>query len=465
MADGDNYLVAVEEGYIYGEAHKAGMDTATSIGQKHSFVALQTFAPHQTLQPLPPSFCDETAFANQSAFRFVPNFHQLHPLTPSLQHFKGNDAIAFCNRRCLKIYSGGVAMTKVWKVDPKFPESGAIAEAAEIIRKGGLVAFPTETVYGLGANALDENAVRKIFAAKERPAWDPLIVHICDLGMVEQIAQEIPDKFHELAERFMPGPLTVVLRKKPIVPDAVTAGLPTVAVRMPNHPVALALIRTSGVPIAAPSANRFGRPSPTTAEHVLHDLAGRIDGILDAGPTQVGIESTVLDLTKSPPTILRPGGVSKEDLEEVLGKVTVALKVAQGLKKGLPSPGMMPRHYAPSVPVILTEGEREKFVAEIERLVKQPKGSGQIGALAPVGWLEEWDGVVVFNWGKWGDWDELARKLFEGLRWLERQNVSAIVAPLPPPVGLGLAIRDRLIKASSEEKPTSENPLGLKRSG
>jgi len=169
------------------------------------------------------------------------------------------------------------------------PDPKAINEAAEIIRKGGLVAFPTETVYGLGANALDETAVRKIFAAKERPAWDPLIVHICDLTMLDWIVEDVPEKFSELASRFMPGPLTVVMRKKPIVPDAVTAGLPTVAVRMPNHPVALALIEAAGVPIAAPSANRFGRPSPTTAEHVLQDLAGRIDGILDAGPTQVGV--------------------------------------------------------------------------------------------------------------------------------------------------------------------------------
>ncbi len=339
--------------------------------------------------------------------------------------------------------------TKVWCVDPKSPDPRAITKAAEIIRKGGLVAFPTETVYGLGANALDETAVRKIFAAKERPAWDPLIVHICNLAMLDQLVEDVPDKFAELANRFMPGPLTIVMQKKPIVPDAVTAGLPTVAVRMPNHPVALALIEAAGVPIAAPSANKFGRPSPTTAEHVLHDLAGRIDGILDAGPTQVGVESTVIDLTKIPPLILRPGGVSRERLEEVLGEVTVASRPPSDVEGGLPSPGMMPRHYAPSVPVILADGNSSELLQVIERLKRQGYEPNQIGILMPEGWLTGEGKFVLFLWGRWGEWDEMAQRLFEGLRWLERQKVSIIVAPLPPPIGLGLAIRDRLTKAAS----------------
>lgn len=338
--------------------------------------------------------------------------------------------------------------TKVWKVDPQFPDPKVIAKAAEVIRRGGLIAFPTETVYGLGANALDENAVLKIFAAKERPPWDPLIVHIFDLTMLEHLVDEPPENFHKLAELFMPGPLTVVMWKKAKVPDAVTAGLPTVAVRMPNHPVALALIEASGVPIAAPSANKFGRPSPTTAEHVLHDLAGRIDGILDAGPTQVGVESTVLDLTKIPPVILRPGGVGKEALEKVLGEVLVATKILE-VETGLPSPGMMPRHYAPSVPVILTDGNPSELAAAIEVLKSQGYDPNQIGVLMPSGWLAGIEGVVTFDWGSWGNWDELAQKLFVGIRWLEMQKISAIVAPLPPPIGLGLAIRDRLTKAAT----------------
>jgi len=345
--------------------------------------------------------------------------------------------------------------TKVWRVDPKSPDPEAINEAAEIIRKGGLIAFPTETVYGLGANALDETAVRKIFAAKERPAWDPLIVHICNLAMLEQLVEDAPEKFTELASRFMPGPLTVVMRKKAIVPDAVTAGLPTVAVRMPNHPVALALIEAAGVPIAAPSANKFGRPSPTTAEHVLHDLAGRIDGILDAGPTQVGVESTVVDLTKTPPVILRPGGVSKERLEEVLGEVIVASRPPSDVEAGLPSPGMMPRHYAPSVPVILADGNPSELLQVIERLKSQGYEPNQIGILMPEGWLTGEEGLVIFRWGRWSNWEEMAQRLFEGLRWLERQGVSVIVAPLPPPIGLGLAIRDRLTKAASTNSATN----------
>lgn len=338
--------------------------------------------------------------------------------------------------------------TKVWKVDPQSPDPCAIAEAAKIIRQGGLVAFPTETVYGLGANALDESAVRKIFVAKERPAWDPLIVHISNLKMLEQLVDEMPEQFNKLASRFMPGPLTIVMRKKPVVPDIVTAGLPTVAVRMPNHPVALKLIEASAVPIAAPSANRFGRPSPTTAEHVLQDLAGRIDAVLDAGPTQVGVESTVLDLTKIQPVILRPGGISKEMLEEVLGEVKVATKLPEGAESGLPSPGMMPRHYAPSVPVILVEGTNEELSMAVDRLKSQGYNPEQIGVLAPDSWLSDEKSVVIFRWGKWNNWDELARNLFKGLRWLERQKVSVIIAPLPPPVGLGLAVRDRLVKAA-----------------
>ncbi len=339
--------------------------------------------------------------------------------------------------------------TQVWRIDPQHPDPDTLARAAAIIRKGGLVAFPTETVYGLGANALDEAAVRKIFEAKGRPAWDPIIVHISDQTMMELLAAELPDAFVLLTQKFWPGPLTVVVRKKPTVPDVVTANLPTVAVRMPNHPVALGLIAAAGVPIAAPSANRFGRPSPTTADHVWHDLAGRIDAILDAGPTQVGVESTVLDLTRTPPTILRPGGVSREALEEVLGEVAIASPIA-AVDKGLPSPGMLPRHYAPSVPVVLCDGSEEALVETVRRLQREGFAVRQIGILLPQGWgLPDELTPIVFRWGRWGDWEALAQRLFEGLRWLEQQQVSAIVVPLPPPVGLGLALRDRLLKAAT----------------
>lgn len=345
-------------------------------------------------------------------------------------------------------------MTKVWRVDPKHPDPCVIAEAAKIIGSGGLVAFPTETVYGLGANALDEMAVQKIFSAKERPAWDPLIVHISRPEMVLQLVADVPERFWQLAERFMPGPLTVVLPKKPIVPEIVTAGLPTVAIRMPKHQVALALIEAAGVPIVAPSANRFGRPSPTTAEHVLADLQGRIDGVLDAGPTQVGVESTVLDLTKEPPVILRPGGVPKEALEEVLSVVSVRTVVTEEeVGKGLPSPGMTKRHYAPSVPVVLADGNPQALFATIDRLLSKGQEPHRIGVLLPFDWSLPNLPLVIFRWGSWGDWNGLAQRLFEGLRWLEGQGVSVIVAPVPPSVGLGLAVRDRLLKAASDRCP------------
>ncbi len=342
-------------------------------------------------------------------------------------------------------------MTKVWRVNSKQPDPDAIAEAAQIIRNGGLVAFPTETVYGLGASALDETAVRKIFAAKERPAWDPLIVHISRPEMVYQLVADVPESFWQLAKRFLPGPLTIVLPKKPIVPDVVTAGLPTVAIRMPKHQVALGLIEGAGVPVAAPSANRFGRPSPTTAEHVLADLQGRIDGVLDAGPTPVGVESTVLDLTKEPPVILRPGGVSREALEEVLSVVSVRIVMTkEGAEKGLPSPGMMKRHYAPSVPVVLADGNPQGLFTTIDRLLSKGQEPHRIGVLSPSDWSLPDLPLVIFRWGNWGDWNELAQRLFEGLRWLEGQGVSVIVAPIPPSVGLGLAVRDRLLKAAAD---------------
>lgn len=345
-------------------------------------------------------------------------------------------------------------VTKVWRVDPEAPDPCVIREAAAILCAGGLVAFPTETVYGLGANALDETAVRKIFVVKERPLWDPLIVHISRPEMAERLAASLPEAFWQLAEQLMPGPLTVVVRKRPTVPDAVTGSLPTVALRMPSHPVALALLDAAGVPVAAPSANRFGRPSPTRAEHVLADLNGRIDGVLDAGPTPIGVESTVVDLTTTPPTILRPGGVSKETLEAVLGtKVQV---VTAPVKEGqsAPSPGMTAKHYAPAVPVLLVAGNPQGLTDCLQRLLdEQPQG--RVGLLLPSHWASYLPPALrerccFFDWGAWGDWAELARRLFEGLRWLERQRVTVILAPLPPPEGLGLAVRDRLLKAAGQ---------------
>jgi len=329
-----------------------------------------------------------------------------------------------------------------------------IEQAGAVIRAGGLVAFPTETVYGLGADALNADAVRRIFEAKERPTWDPLIVHGAELEQLRMLVQELPPAAERLAEAFMPGPLTLVLPKAECVPDIVTAGRPTVAVRIPAHPVALALIRASGTPIAAPSANRFGRPSPTNAEHVLADLAGRIELVLDAGPTPVGVESTVLDLTTQPPTLLRPGGVPREAIEPLIGRVRL-LEEALPEEQPLPSPGTSPRHYAPRVPLLLCPPTPEAFRSAVQDALNLYE---RIGALTPDGWsLLESRRVLRYEWGAWGDWQTLAQRLFEGVRWLEAQGVQAIVCPLPPAEQLALAIRDRLLRAA--HPPTEgENP-------
>jgi L-threonylcarbamoyladenylate synthase len=319
-------------------------------------------------------------------------------------------------------------------------DAGAIERAAGILRAGGLVAFPTETVYGLGANALDTTGVKKIFTAKRRPLWDPLIVHVSSREMLESVVARLPVKFADLFAAFMPGPLTLVLPKNAMVPDVVTAGRDTVAVRFPAHPVAQRLIEASRVPIAAPSANRFQHVSPTTAEHVLADLDGRIEAVLDAGPCPIGVESTVLDLTAEP-RILRQGAVTAEQLKRLLGEVAVINAVSRPPEKGLPSPGMMPRHYAPRTRLMLSDG-RESALAELVQQLSQQK----VGVLLPTGWHTA--APLSFDWGQWGDWSTLAARLYAGLRWLDELTPYAILAPLPAEEGLGSAIRQRLLKAA-----------------
>jgi L-threonylcarbamoyladenylate synthase len=319
-------------------------------------------------------------------------------------------------------------------------DAGAIEQAAEIIRAGGLVAFPTETVYGLGGNALDTAAVKKIFAAKARPLWDPLIVHVSSREMLQSMLAKEPEKFGDLFAAFMPGPLTLVVSKNATVPDIVTAGRQTVAVRFPAHSVAQRLIAASGVPIAAPSANRFQHVSPTTAEHVLADLDGRIEAVLDGGPCPIGVESTVLDLTAGP-RILRQGATTAEQLNRLLGKVAVVDTVSRPQEEGLPSPGMMPRHYAPRTKLVLSEGRESALANGVQQLSEQ-----EVGVLLPSGWRTA--ALLKFDWGPWGDWSTLAARLYAGLRWLDEQTPNAIVAPLPPEEGLGSAIRQRLLKAA-----------------
>ena len=333
------------------------------------------------------------------------------------------------------------------------PAHPAIAEAASILKRGGLIAIPTETVYGLAANALDPMAIARIFEAKERPSWDPLIVHVANSEMISQVAADFPEICKRLADRFWPGPLTLLLKRHPQLPRAVTAGRDTVAVRMPAHPVARTIIASVGSALAAPSANRFGHTSPTSAEHVLSDLNGRIDAVLDSGTTQIGVESTVLDPLRTPPLLLRPGGITREQLEEVLGPVEVYSAPPNQAPQALASPGLATRHYAPKARLMLVEGSPEKFRAAIEQQVAKAGENGDyVGAMVPEDWLDQQSlsrgGLVIFDWGSWSDPQQLAHNLFAGLRYLDKPGVSVIVCPLPSAEGLGLALRDRLLRAA-----------------
>ncbi len=321
----------------------------------------------------------------------------------------------------------------------------ALMEAAEILRRGGLVAFPTETVYGLGANALDADAVEKIFAAKQRPHWDPVIVHVADVAGARGVTLAWPEAAERLAAAFWPGPLTMLLSRTMKIPDVCTAGREKAGVRVPAHPVALALIAAAGVPVAAPSANRFGHTSPTTAEHVLGDLEGRIDAILDAGACAVGVESTVLDPTTDPAIIYRPGGVTAEQIRRVLGDVVVA---ERGISDEVPpealeSPGLGIRHYAPRARVILVESE-----GELSRVLEREAREHRVGVLLPKGWAAPGAGVIALDWGSWSEPESLARELYGQMRALDDRGVDVIVCPMPPADGIGLAIRDRLRKAA-----------------
>ncbi len=342
-------------------------------------------------------------------------------------------------------------MTRILTVQAEAPEPEAIAYAAAEILRGHLVAFPTETVYGLGANALDAAAVARIFIAKDRPAEDPLIVHLASEADLPRVASVIPPVARALVRAFWPGPLTLILPKQPQVPDNVTAGLPSVAVRVPAHPVALALLQASGVPIAAPSANRFGRPSPTTAQHVMDDLGSRIDLILDAGPTTIGVESTVLDVTRRPPMILRPGGLSREALEALIGPVAVRAETpATGGPQ--PSPGLLGRHYAPRADLILCLGSPAAALEEIARLALLKHTEGQrVGVLLADEDRPYFNHLPVFAFylGPSRDLAQIARNLFVGLRALDEQGVDLILARDFGEYGLGLAIRDRLRRAAS----------------
>ena len=348
-------------------------------------------------------------------------------------------------------------MTEVLRVDADSPDPAVVERAASVLRAGGTVAFPTETVYGLGADALDALAVRRIFEAKGRPPGDPLIAHLASEDGVHIVARDVLAIAHTLIRAFWPGPLTLVLPKRAEVPPEVTAGLETVAVRMPAHQVALEMIEAAGTPVAAPSANRFGRASPTTAQHVLDDLEGRIDIVLDAGPTKVGVESTVLDLTREVPTILRPGGVTREEIERAIG--TVEFSTATTLPA--PSPGMLETHYAvaPELVVVDCPGARAtpEVLHTMAALAGRHSEGGRRVAIAAASQDEVSDPATpVSRLGSCDDLEEVARNLFAVMRSLEASGVEVIVSRTFGEAGLGLAIRDRLRRAASEiVSPTS----------
>ena len=334
-------------------------------------------------------------------------------------------------------------------------DQAAIQRAAAIVRAGGLVAFPTETVYGLGANALDAAAARGIFRAKQRPADDPLIVHLAGRGWLDRVA-ETNAVADALAARFWPGPLTLVLPKRASVPPEVTAGLDTVAVRVPSHPVAHALVVAADLPLAAPSANLFGRPSPTRAQHVLDDLDGRINAVLDGGPANLGVESTIVDVSQMPPRLLRPGGVAAEAIEALLGARLAGLPRAARVAGPQRAPGLLPVHYAPRTPLLLIVGPPAAARPRLQQEVSSARARGlRVGVLLleddrdllPVG-----AGVRTHAVGRWADPAASAACLFDALRALDRAGLDVLVSRelADPSVGLGRALADRLRRAARQ---------------
>ena len=332
------------------------------------------------------------------------------------------------------------------------PGTDTYSLASDILKSGGLVAFPTETVYGLGANALDREAVLSIFAAKGRPADNPLIVHIHDRKQLEPLC-DVPEQAFPLMDAFWPGPLTILCNRKPVIPDQVTAGLPTVAVRMPSHPVARAMLQACGLPIAAPSANSSGRPSPTTAAHVLEDMNGKIPLIIDGGMCDVGVESTVLDLCHGEPVILRPGGVTREMIGSVLNcDVAVAGSVLRPLReneKAL-SPGMRYRHYAPKAVVTLVQGPEDHVVPLLKKLCHEQQSQGKKACVLcfseHVSLLSDCNPHDI---GSSASPPEIAHRLFDILRRLDEEGMETVFSEVIPPEGVGLAVMNRLGRAAS----------------
>lgn len=327
----------------------------------------------------------------------------------------------------------------------KDPDSASLEKAGEIIRSGGVVAFPTETVYGLGASAFDDSAVKKIYKAKGRPSDNPLIVHIADAEDVGKVAREVPKGAKKLLDAFAPGPFTLILKKMPNISDTVTAGLDTVGVRIPSHPVAREFLRASGVPVAAPSANLSGKPSPTKAEHVIKDMMGRVDAIICGGASGVGVESTIIDMTGDVPVILRPGGITKSQIMEVLGEVKIDRHVLESVSvTDKPKcPGMKYKHYSPDCDVVVVQGDSAK--EKISKLVKKEKASGKrVGVLAYEKADFGEDMLVLSGTGNEG----LARVLFDALRCFDDNKIDIAFVQFLDDEDVGLAVKNRLYKAA-----------------
>ena len=341
--------------------------------------------------------------------------------------------------------------TIIEKVDPGHIDTDVMGQAGKLIAEGELVAFPTETVYGLGGDALDPDASRRIYAAKGRPSDNPLIVHIADFDDMKRVAREVPEQAKKLADAFWPGPLTMIVWKSDAVPEATTGGMQTVAVRMPNHPVALELIRRSGCLIAAPSANTSGRPSPTEAQHVAEDLSGKIAMILDGGPVGIGIESTIIDLTEEKPMILRPGYITPEMLSEVLQEEVVidpGIIAADDTRKPK-APGMKYKHYAPKAEMIIVDGAQDAVIHKINELTAAKRAEGKkVAVIATDETKDRYDAQVILSMGKRADEDAIAQHLYKILRECDELDVGEIYSECFQTPRIGQAIMNRLLKAA-----------------
>lgn len=339
--------------------------------------------------------------------------------------------------------------TKIIKIDENNIDRVLIKEAANVIKSGGIVAFPTETVYGLGANGLDEQAVKKIYKAKGRPIDNPLILHICRKEELNALVRDIPDIAYDLMDSFWPGPLTMIFKKSDIVPNIISAGLDTVAIRMPDHPIAKELIFESKVPIAAPSANISGKPSPTKGIHVIEDMMGKIEMIIDGGDTGVGLESTVLDLSTKTPTILRPGGITFEELKGLIPNIDQDESITN-IEEIPKSPGQKYRHYAPNADMILYIGDVEKVVDEIKKATdKFIKEGKNVGIMATEETKDEYEEGHILVSGSRFNKETIAHNLFDTLRYFDELNVDIILAEGVSSDNIGMAIMNRMVKAAS----------------